>query len=66
MRWICTYLVKLIDLLQKAGEQEDHGLLNRLLLCRFLAASTLVVLARAEDNIERAVSHQKHEPEERF
>ncbi|KAI5270015.1 hypothetical protein E4T47_06531 [Aureobasidium subglaciale] len=46
--------VALIDLLRQENDKED-GLLNRLLLCRFLAASTLIVLARSEDNIERAL-----------
>ncbi|KAI5200557.1 hypothetical protein E4T39_05665 [Aureobasidium subglaciale] len=46
--------VALIDLLRRECDKED-GLLNRLLLCRFLAASTLIVLARSEDNIERAL-----------
>ncbi|KAI5246324.1 hypothetical protein E4T42_06428 [Aureobasidium subglaciale] len=46
--------VALIDLLRQENGKED-GLLNRLLLCRFLAASTLIVLARSEDNIERAL-----------
>ncbi|KAI5240059.1 hypothetical protein E4T43_06366 [Aureobasidium subglaciale] len=46
--------VALIDLLRQENDKED-GLLNRLLLCRLLAASTLIVLARSEDNIERAL-----------
>lgn len=46
---------QLIDLLRAEGDDDD-GLLSRLLLCRFLATSALVVLARSEDNIERAVS----------
>jgi hypothetical protein len=46
---------QLIDLLRKEGGNDD-GLLSRLLLCRFLATSALIVLARSEDNIERAVS----------
>jgi hypothetical protein len=46
---------QLIDLLRKEGENDD-GLLTRLLLCRFLATSALIVMARSEDNIERAVS----------
>ncbi|KAI4744710.1 hypothetical protein E4T50_04904 [Aureobasidium sp. EXF-12298] len=46
--------VALIDLLRKEGENDD-GLLTRLLLCRFLAASALIVMARSEDNIERAL-----------
>jgi hypothetical protein len=46
---------QLIDLLRKE-DGDDHGLLTRLLLCRFLATSALIVLARSEDNIERAVS----------
>jgi hypothetical protein len=47
--------VKFIDLLRQAGEK-DTNLLGRILLCRFLATSTLIVLARAEDNIEKSVS----------
>ncbi|KAG9964353.1 SPO22-domain-containing protein, partial [Aureobasidium melanogenum] len=46
--------VALIDLLRNEGEKDD-GLLPRLLLCRFLATSALIVLARSEDNIERAL-----------
>jgi hypothetical protein len=46
---------QLIDLLPK-DDGDHNGLLSRLLLCRFLATSALIVLARAEDNIERAVS----------
>jgi hypothetical protein len=46
---------QLIDLLRKE-DGDDNGLLSRLLLCRFLATSALIVLARSEDNIERAVS----------
>jgi hypothetical protein len=46
---------QLIDLLRKEGENDD-GLLTRLLLCRFLATSALIAMARSEDNIERAVS----------
>lgn len=46
---------KLIDLLRNEGEKDD-GLISRLLLCRFLATSSLIVLARSEDHIERAVS----------
>ncbi|KAG9562955.1 SPO22-domain-containing protein, partial [Aureobasidium melanogenum] len=42
------------DLLRNEGEKDD-GLLPRLLLCRFLATSALIVLARSEDNIERAL-----------
>ncbi|KAK6002464.1 hypothetical protein QM012_002102 [Aureobasidium pullulans] len=46
--------VALIDLLRAEGKKDDD-LLSRLLLCRFLATSALVVLARSEDNIERAL-----------
>ncbi|KAH0162689.1 SPO22-domain-containing protein, partial [Aureobasidium melanogenum] len=46
--------VALIDLLRNEGEKDD-GLPPRLLLCRFLATSALIVLARSEDNIERAL-----------
>ncbi|KAH0013899.1 SPO22-domain-containing protein, partial [Aureobasidium melanogenum] len=46
--------VALMDLLRNEGEIDD-GLLPRLLLCRFLATSALIVLARSEDNIERAL-----------
>ncbi|KEQ69702.1 SPO22-domain-containing protein [Aureobasidium namibiae CBS 147.97] len=46
--------VALIDHLRTEGDK-DNGLLSRLLLCRFLATSALVVLARSEDNIERAL-----------
>lgn len=48
---------QLLDLLRNEGEKDD-GLLGRLLLCRFLATCALIVLARSEDNIERAVSIQ--------
>jgi hypothetical protein len=53
--WIAADTEQLIDLLRKE-DGDDNGLLSRLLLCRFLATSALVVLARSEDNIERAVS----------
>ncbi|KAG9530791.1 SPO22-domain-containing protein, partial [Aureobasidium melanogenum] len=43
-----------VHLLRNETEKDD-GLLPRLLLCRFLATSALIVLARSEDNIERAV-----------
>lgn len=46
---------QLLDLLRNEGEKDD-ALLGRLLLCRFLATSALIVLARSEDNIERTVS----------
>ncbi|KAG9644000.1 SPO22-domain-containing protein, partial [Aureobasidium melanogenum] len=46
--------VALIGLLRNEGEKDD-GLISRLLLCRFLATSVLIVLARSEDNIERAL-----------
>ncbi|KAH0269856.1 SPO22-domain-containing protein, partial [Aureobasidium melanogenum] len=46
--------VALIDLLRNEDKKDD-GLLSRLLLCRFLATSALIVLARSEDNIERAL-----------
>lgn len=46
---------QLIDHLRTEGESDDV-LLSRLLLCRFLATSALIVLARSEDNIERAVT----------
>ncbi|KAH0365376.1 SPO22-domain-containing protein, partial [Aureobasidium melanogenum] len=46
--------VALIDLLRNEGEKDD-GLLSRLLLCRFLATSALIVLARSEDNIGRSL-----------
>ena len=47
--------MQLIDLLRREDEQES-SLVSRLLLCRFLSASTLIVMARSEDNIERSVS----------
>lgn len=50
-----AYRWQLVDLLRDEGEKDD-GLLGRLLLCRFLATSALIVLTRSEDNIERAVS----------
>lgn len=53
---------QLLDLLRNEGEKDD-GLLSRLLLCRFLATSALIVLARSEDNIERAVSVQNDHSE---
>ncbi|TIA36469.1 hypothetical protein D6C79_08293 [Aureobasidium pullulans] len=49
-----TASVSLIDLLRNEGEKDD-GLISRLLLCRFLATSSLIVLARSEDHIERAL-----------
>jgi hypothetical protein len=53
--WMATDTEQLIDLLRKE-DGDDNGLLSRLLLCRFLATSALIVLARSKDNIERAVS----------
>ncbi|OBW67827.1 MAG: Uncharacterized protein AUREO_021010 [Aureobasidium pullulans] len=49
-----TASISLIDLLRNEGEKDD-GLISRLLLCRFLATSSLIVLARSEDHIERAL-----------
>lgn len=62
---IAAYKEQLIDLLRNEDKKDD-GLLNRLLLCRFLAASALIVLARSEDNIERAVSAEIHHLENMF
>ena len=53
--WMTADMKQLIDHLHTEGDKDD-GLLSRLLLCRFLATSALIVLARSEDNIERAVS----------
>lgn len=53
--WATADTRQLIEHLRTEGEDDD-GFLSRLLLCRFLATSALIVLARSEDNIERAVS----------
>lgn len=52
-----TVCVTFVDLLRAEDNNDKNGTLTyRLLLCRFLAASALVVLGRSEDNVERSLS----------
>lgn len=50
-----TVCITFLDLLRKE-RGDDIGLIRRMLLCRFLAVSVLVVLARSQDNIEQSLS----------
>ena len=62
-----TYLVTYTDnsqfiklLKEKEGPSTKNGLCLRLIFCEFLAASTCIVLARAEDRVEQNVSAARH------
>ena len=51
-----TVCISFIDML-RSEDGKDSGLAYRSLLCRFLAVSSLVILGRTEDNVERSLSH---------